>query len=148
MPMTSCPASCSRPAVTLLSTPPDMATTTRMSALRVAGRGRQLDHQSVKLVRHDNLAPKARGPGQTESQIEHVFLILCRRFQLLEPGPVDDYVAGRTRERALASTFYVHPVLVGDFQHREPQGRVNLAMSPITLNESHSRHADQALVRG
>src|SRR3954451_16310547 len=148
--MTSCPASCSRPATTLLSTPPDMATITRIvtapSPLGVAGRSRQLHHEAIKLVRHDDLAAEPRGLGQAKGQIQHILLVLRRLLKLPEPGRVDDHMAGRAGERAFAGAFDIDAMLVGDFQNREPDRRVNLATGAITFDKSHFRHTDQALV--
>src|ERR1700679_1063203 len=78
-PTTSCPASCSRPATTLLSTPPDIATRTRIgrSALEhVVDAGRQGHHQPVQRLSHDDLATKPRGLGQAERKVQHVLLVL------------------------------------------------------------------------
>src|SRR5258707_10149146 len=88
MPTTSNPCSASSAAVTELSTPPDMATTTRQSraglsrpraficraspAHHVARRLRQLDGKAVELLGPDDLTAEPRGLRQTESEVEHV----------------------------------------------------------------------------
>src|ERR1700759_128870 len=122
--MTSCPASWSRPATTLLSTPPDMATTIRInqsprSALGVAGRRRQFDHQTIEALGHDNLASKPRGLRQPKRQIKHILLVFGRSSKFFEPVRLDDDMTGRTGQGALASTLNVYAVLVRDLQHRQ-----------------------------
>src|ERR1700722_17314102 len=118
-PTTSCPASCSSPATTLLSTPPDIATKTRMlnspcSALGVSGRRRQLYDQAVQFVGHHDLTSQPGSLGQPKRQVQHVLLVLGRGFKLLEPGLIDDHVAGGASQRTLAGAFYIDTVLVGD----------------------------------
>src|SRR6266851_9425751 len=155
MPTTSNPCSASSAAVTELSTPPDMATTTRQSraglskprafiraspAHHVARRLRQLDGEAVELLGHDDLAAEARGLRQAESEVEHVLFVLARLLQDLVPFRIDDDVAGRAGERALAGALDVDAMLVRDLQHREAERRVHLAARPVALDESHFRH--------
>src|SRR6185437_11698610 len=134
MPTTSKPCSLSKAAVTELSTPPDMATTTRAPLSRpsglmhppplrgrvgaggrarthrrrpspahhVARRLRQLDGEAVELLGHDDLAAEPRGLRQAEGEVEHVLLVLARFLEQLVPFGIDDDVAGRAGERALA----------------------------------------------
>src|SRR4051794_27764182 len=128
-PITSCPASASSPATTLLSTPPDIAATMRigLSELGVAGGGREPDDEPVQRRRHHDLAAEAAGGLEPEGEVQHVLFVLGRLGQLGEPGRVDDDMAGRAGQRALAGALDVDPVLVRDLQHREAVGRVDLA---------------------
>src|SRR5262245_48086786 len=91
-PITSWPASCSKPATTLLSTPPDMATTTRMLLLvHVVDALRQRHGQSVQRFGDDDLATKPRSLGQAEGEVQHVLLVLGRLGQFRVPRPIDDH---------------------------------------------------------
>src|SRR5579863_1144807 len=147
-PTTSWPASCSKPATVLLSTPPDIATRMRIALIvhHVAGAGRQLDHQAIQRLGHDDLAAKARGLGQAECQVQHVLLILGRFAQLAEPGGVNDDVASGAGERALARALDVHAMLMGNLQHRQAKWRVHFAACAAALDEGHFRHG-QALAK-
>src|SRR5580658_933659 len=156
MPTTSKPSSTSNAAVTALSTPPDIATTTRQSRTgfgsprefmkarlavhHVARRLRQLHREAVELFGHDDLATEPGRLRQPEGEVEHVLLVLARILQKLEPFGIDDDVAGRAGERALASAFDVDAVLMGDLEHREPERRVHFATLAVALDESHLRH--------
>src|SRR3954463_4835209 len=98
--MTSCPASCSRPATVLLSTPPDIATTMRMRRLaagllvqEISAASRQPYDQSVQRLGHHDLAAEARCLLEAEGEIQHVLLVLGRPRQLAEPSRVHDNVA-------------------------------------------------------
>src|SRR5712671_4380622 len=163
MPTTSKPCSTSSAAVTALSTPPDMASTTRQSraglsrpraficraspAHHVARRLRQLDGEAVELLGHDDLAAEARGLRQAESEVEHVLFVLACLLQELVPFRIDDDVTGRAGERALAGALDVDAMLVRDLQHREAERRVHLAARPVALDESHFRHGAILAVR-
>src|SRR5690242_15172019 len=156
MPTTSKPCSLSSAAVTELSTPPDMATTTRQSraglsrprafiggasaAHHVARRLWQLDGEAVELLGHDDLAAEARGLRQAEGEVEHVLLVLGRVLQELVPFGIDDHMAGRAGERALARAFDIDVVAMRDLQHREPDRRLDRAARSVALNECHLRH--------
>src|SRR5258708_15833314 len=104
MPTTSHPCSTSSAAVTELSTPPDMATTTRHSRAglsrprafiraspvhHVARRLRQLDGKAVELFGHDDLAAEPRGLRQAETKVDHVLLALARLVHQLVPSPIN-----------------------------------------------------------
>src|SRR6266852_3306651 len=111
MPTTSNPCSASSAAVTELSTPPDMATTTRQSraglsrpraficraspAHHVARRLRQLDGEAVELLGHDDLAAEPRGLRQAESVVEYVVFVLASLLLGLLPYQLSDDVTGR-----------------------------------------------------
>src|SRR5258708_27763713 len=155
MPTTSHPCSTSSAAVTELSTPPDMATTTRHSRAGLSGprafirpspchhvarRLRQLDGKAVGLLGHDDLTAEPRGLRQAEGEVEHVLLVLARLVQQLVPFRIDDDVAGRAGERALAGALDVDAVLVRDLQHRKAERRVHLAARAVALDESHFPH--------
>src|SRR5262245_42772806 len=92
----------------------------------VARRRRQLDHQAVERLAHADLAAEARGMGEAERQVEHVLLILAGRRQLLEPDLLDDDVAGRAGQRALAGALDIDAVAMGDFEHAETERRIHL----------------------
>src|SRR5258708_12293236 len=155
MPTTSKPCSTSSAAVTELSTPPDMATTTRHSRAglsrprafiraspvhQCAGGGRALDGKAGEVLGHEDLTAEPRGLRQPEGEVEHVLLVLARLVQQLVPFRIDDDVAGRAGERALAGALDVDAVLVRDLQHRKAERRVHLAARAVALDESHFRH--------
>ena len=51
---------------------------------------RQGNGEPVKLLGDDDLAAEARGAGQGEGKVEHVFLFLVGFRQFAGPGRVDD----------------------------------------------------------
>src|SRR6185437_14787029 len=109
-------------------------------AHHVARRLRQLDGEAVELLGHDDLAAEPRGLRQAEGEVEHVLLVLGRVLQQLVPFRIDDDVAGRAGERALAGALDVDAVLVRDLQDREAERCVHFASLPVALDESHFRH--------
>src|SRR5438477_6937596 len=152
MPTTSKPCSTSNAAVTELSTPPDMATTTRhsdgffarsrgfiprttSSVHHVASGRRQGDGEPVELVAHDDLAAEPRGLCEAEGEVQHVLLVLARVLQQLVPFRIDDDMTGRAGERTLAGALDVDPVLVGDLQHRKPERRLDLTAVAVAFDE-------------
>ena len=96
----------------------------------------------------DDLAAEPRGPGQVEGEIEHVLLVLARLLQQIVPFGFDDDVAGRAGERAFARAFDVDVVAMGDFEHREPERRLDLAPGSVALDEDHLRHQADSPRRG
>ncbi len=106
--------------------------------LRVAA-GR-LTVEPVQLLGHLDLAAEARGVGEAEGEIEHVLLVLGRGLQHVVPFGVDDHVAGRAGERALAGAFQADVVAVRDFQHRKADRRIHFEARPIRIDEGHLRH--------
>src|SRR3954471_4723137 len=98
---------------------------------QVAGAGRELDGETVKLLGDDDLAAETRGRGQAEGEIEHVLLVLARFLQQLVPFRIDDDVTGRAGKRAFAGALDIDVVPVRDFEHRQAERRVHLAARPV-----------------
>ncbi len=83
--------------------------------------------------------------GQAEGEVEHVLLVLGRLLQQLVPFGIDDDVAGRAGERALAGALDVDVVAVRDLEHRQAERRLDLAPRAVALDEGHLRHARRLL---
>src|ERR1700761_5313212 len=82
--------------------------------LRVARAGGQAHGQAIQLLADDDLAAEAGSLGQAEGEVEHVLLVLAGLGQQVVPFVLDDDMAGRAGERALARTFEVDIVLMRD----------------------------------
>ena len=63
--------------------------------------------------------------GEPEREVEHVFLVLAGTLQHVVPFRIDDYMAGRAGERTLAGALEIDVVAMGDFQHGEPERRLD-----------------------
>src|SRR5690606_23898226 len=92
---------------------------------QVPRRRRQADGQPVQLRGHDQLAAKPRGPGQTEGQIQHVLLIRLGLGQLAVPGRINNHVAGRAGQRALAGALDVDAMLMSNLEDRKSNRRIH-----------------------
>ena len=97
-----------------------------------------------RVIGDDDLAAEARGPGQPEREIEHVFLVLAHRLQLAEPGGIDDDVTGRAGHRALARALDVDAVAERDLQHGVADRRRDLVAGAVGVDEGHGGHGSAA----
>src|SRR5579864_1218361 len=111
-----------------------------VAAHHVARALRQRNGETVQFLGDDDLAPQSRGPRQAEGEIEHVLLVLGWLLQQIEPLGVDDHMAGRAGERALAGAFEIDIVAMGDLQHGETDRGLDHAPRAIALDEDHLRH--------
>ena len=97
----------------------------KLAPHHVARRRRQADGEAVELLGHHDLAAEARGVGEAEGEVEHVLLVLAGILEHFEPFGIDDDVAGRAGERALASALDIDVVAMRDLQHREADRRLD-----------------------
>src|SRR5271169_2153928 len=107
---------------------------------QVAGRRGQPHHQTVELLGNDDLAAEPGGLAEVEGEVEHVLLVLARLLKQIIPLGIDDDVAGRAGERAFACPLDIDIMAVGDFEHREAEGGVDLAVGPVALDKDHFWH--------
>src|SRR5262249_50422618 len=67
-------------------------------------------------------------------------LVLAGGGELLEPHLVDDHMAGRAGERALAGAFDVDAVAMGDLEQGKTERRLHFLARPVLQYERHLRH--------
>jgi hypothetical protein len=77
---------------------------------------------------------------QPSREVEHVLLVLGRLLQAVVILGIDDDVAGRAGERALAGAFQADPVLMRDLQDGQADGRVQLVALSVGVDERDLRH--------
>jgi len=58
--------------------------------------------QTIEIVPHDDLAREPRHRLGSRREVQHLGFHRLRRRQLIEPGRIDEYMAGRARALAAA----------------------------------------------
>ncbi len=106
--------------------------------LRVAAGNRTVE--PVELLGDDELAAEPRGLGEAEGEVEHVLLVLARLGQQLVPVGIDDHMAGRAGERALAGALDIDIVAMRDLEHGKPDRRVDLLARAVAPDKHHLGH--------
>ena len=72
--------------------------------------------QPIHFRRQIDLAGKPTGPACAAGKVEHVFLILARGRQLVEPLLRDNHMAGRTGHLPFASAFQRLPRILANLE--------------------------------
>ena len=84
--------------------------------------------------------PKARSSMSSSSSLAS--------FKQIVPFRIDDHMAGRAGERALAGAFDIDLVPVGDLEHRQAERRLDLAPRAVAFDKDHLRHRESLGHRG